>query len=170
MPSETLWRAFFIVCAITLLSACNNDSGVNEGAGSGNPVSFNSLLLPTFESPRCQNCHGFDTGNAVAQNHAAQGRSSDCSQCHTVPGWQAPFQSFSFTGLSGNAICTAIKNKFGGDLNALKDNLLNSVLAQWGIADGSTPFGGSTTKAFPGDLQLWANLVNQWIDSGANCE
>ncbi len=171
MSSHLFRRLFILLTASIMLAACSNDSGVNDGAGSGSGTSFNAMLLPTFESPRCQNCHGFDADNAVGLRHKELGRSEDCSTCHTTPGWKAPFKSFSFTGLSGNAICTAIKNKFGGDLSELKKSLVDSELAAWGIEDGSLPLGvANAPLAFPQNFGTFENMVNSWIEAGANCE
>ncbi len=171
MQIRIIRRSLLMLSAAVLLTACSNDSGVQEGSGSSSSASFDAMLMPTFQSPRCQNCHGFDAENATAQRHAALGRSEDCSSCHTTPGWKAPFKSFSFTGLSGNAICIAIKNKFGGDLNALKSSLVDSELAKWAVADGSLPLGtASAPTAFPNNLGVWTTTVNSWLEMGANCE
>lgn len=159
------WSALIL---FVTLSGCSNDSGVTEGSGSNNPNGFESLLFQTFKHPRCQNCHAFDAGNSTALAH--QSRSQNCSSCHTVPNWGAPFKSFSFEGLSSNAVCVAIKNKFGGEIQALRASLLESTVANWAIADGSVPLGGPDLPvAPPGDLNSWESLVDQWVNAGASC-
>ncbi|MFT6725049.1 MAG: hypothetical protein ACJARN_001918, partial [Arenicella sp.] len=123
-------QAVAMLVILLLLSSCGGSSTSGGGMGA-QADSFSKLLGATFDHPRCQNCHAFETENASKIEHRELGRlDQDCSECHFTPGWEAPFQSFSFSNLSSSQICEAIKNKTGNDLQRLKESVTNSTLAQ----------------------------------------
>ena len=156
-------RGVGLAVIVLFSSACSNDGGASSGSGGGSAIS--PAFTVTFMSAKCQDCHAFDTGNAIAQKHVDLGRSEEgelsrgCAECHSVPGWRAPFRSFSFSGLSAQEMCIASKNKFGGDVQALQNHLLNSELIQWAILRGAPP----------GDLGTWSAWINDWVGNGASC-
>lgn len=163
-------RLFLILLgsvALGTLAGCSNSSS-SGGGGAAQPNGFRNLLSATFQHPRCQECHAFDEGNALSQRH--QDRPKECSVCHTVPLWRAPIDSFSFANLSSAQICQAIKNKFGGNLSGLRDHFATSTLVNWGLVDGSLPFGGSRPTAPPNDINAFLALVDTWIANGAVCD
>ena len=149
-----------------IVSSCNNDSGTSSAPGGQDPNGFTALLSATFAHPRCQNCHGFNEGNAAQAAH--ENRPTNCSQCHSTTDWHAPFKSFSFTGLSSNEICVAIKNKFGGDIGGLSAHMKSSPLLWWGI-EPIPPMRAPGGGAPPGDIATWNAWVDQWVTNGANC-
>ena len=152
-----------------LISSCGGGS-TSSGLAGTDPNGFSKLLAPTFTHPRCQNCHGFETENASKIQHRDLGRlEQDCADCHFTPGWEAPFQSFSFSNLSNTEICNAIKNKTGNNLQHLKESVTNSTLARWGIEDGGT-LSGTLPTAPPGNMTEMAQLLDQWITAGALCD
>ena len=159
--------ALLILCV--LISSCGGSSTSSGGTGT-DPNGFSKLLGATFSHPRCQNCHGFETENTFKIRHRDLGRlEQNCAECHFTPGWEAPFQSFSFSNLTNAEICIAIKNKTGGDLQSLKDSVVNSTLARWAIEDGGT-LSGTLPTAPPGNMTELARLIDQWIAAGASCD
>ena len=156
-----------IFCA--LLNSCGGSS--TSSGGTGDDVNgFSKLLGPTFNHPRCLNCHGFETENASKISHRNLNRlDQDCGDCHFTPGWEAPFQSFSFSDLSNGEICAAIKNKTGNDLQQLKASVTDSTLARWAIEDGGT-LSGTLQTAPPGNMAEMERLLDQWIAAGASCD
>lgn len=165
-----VFTAATLLCSAVLIGACSNESGTSSGPGGQDPNGFNVLLGSTFAHPRCQNCHGAGEGNQVTTNH--ENRPTDCTQsgCHSQSSseWRTPFQSFSFTGLSANETCVAIKNKFQDDLGRLSEVLKGSPNVAWGF----NPVGPQLAPAGaapPGDLTSFQSLVDQWIAAGANC-
>ena len=155
---------------LLLMSSCGGGSSNSGGTAGTNPVGFSKLLAPTFTHPRCQNCHGFEIGNAIKVRHQELGRLElDCATCHFTPGWRAPFQSFSFSGISDAQICQAIKNKSGNDMAHLREIMVNSTLARWGIEDGGT-LSGTLPTAPPGSMAAFAVLIDQWMAGGATCD
>jgi hypothetical protein len=163
-------RAIALVLCL-LLSSCGSGSTSSGGNGPGtDPNGFAKLLGPTFTHPRCQNCHGFETENQFKIRHRELGRlDQDCGDCHFTPGWEAPFQSFSFSDISTAQICTAIKNKTGNDAQALRESILNSTLARWAIEDGGT-LSGTLPVAPPNNMTELARIIDQWIAAGALCD
>jgi hypothetical protein len=120
--------------------------------------------------PRCQKCHGFDEGNAVRVRHIELERiDQDCANCHFTPGWRPPFRSFSFSNKTTTEICEGIKNKSRGDVHTLKEEMLTSTLARWGIEDGGT-IAGRLQTAPPGTMAELEALLDQWIAGGASCD
>lgn len=158
-----------VLLACLFISSCGSGSSSTGGTGT-DPNGFSKLLGPTFTHPRCQNCHGFETENQSKIRHREQGRlGPDCGECHFTPGWEAPFQSFSFSNISTSQICEAIKNKTGNDLQALKESVLNSTLAQWAVIDGGT-LSGTLPTAPPNSMAELGRLLDQWIAAGASCD
>ena len=94
-----------LLLLLTLLTSCGGGS-TSSGGDASNPNGFTALFGKTFLNARCQNCHGFTSGNVIETRHIELGRiDQDCANCHFTPGWRAPFQSFSFTDLSPSQIC-----------------------------------------------------------------
>ena len=159
-----------LLLLMTMLTSCGGGS-TSSGGDASNPDGFTALLGKTFLSPRCQNCHDFENdGNEKRIRHIELERiDQDCANCHFTPGWRAPFKSFSFAGLSTSQICEAIKNKSGGSLETLREGMLSSTLARWGIEDGGT-LSGRFPTAPPGSMAELANVLDQWISGGASCD
>lgn len=151
---------------VLALSGCGG--GSSDSGGPATPNGFQALLGSTFLHPRCVECHAFDTGTALAERHET--RPSDCSQCHSVPGWRAPVDSFSFAGLSTAEICVGIKNKFGGDIDALRDHFATSELNAWALESGVLPGGAVRPTAPPNSQAVQLAQVDQWIANGAVCD
>lgn len=164
-------RLFAVISACFLISSCGGGSTSSGGNGpSTNANGFAKLLGPTFTHPRCQNCHGFETENQFKIRHRDLGRlEGDCADCHFTPGWEAPFQSFSFSDISTAQICIAIKNKTGNNIQALRESLVNSTLARWAIEDGGT-LSGTLPTAPPNSMAELARIIDQWIAAGAICD
>lgn len=149
------------------LAGCGGGSSSSSG-GPASPNGFRALLSPTFLHPRCVECHDFDRGTALAERHET--RSSDCAECHDVPTWRGPVDSFSFSDLTTAEICKGIKNKFGGDIDALRDHFATSPLNAWALDSGALPFGGSRPTAPPNSSVVMLALVDRWIANGAVCD
>jgi hypothetical protein len=154
------------VLVAAMLAACGGGSS-NTG-GPASPNGFQTLLGATFLHPACVECHAYDTGTALAERH--EDRPRDCAVCHTVPTWRAPIDSFDFSGLSTFEICKGIKNKFGGDIDALRDHFASSPLNSWALDSGALPGGGTRPTAPPNSSAVMLALVDQWIDNGAVCD
>lgn len=159
-----------LLLLMTMLTSCGGGS-TSSGGDASNAVGFTALLGKTFTNPRCQNCHDFENPESEKRiRHIELERiDQDCANCHFTPGWKAPFRSFSFTGLSTSQICEAIKNKSGGNLETLREGMLNSTLARWGIEDGGT-LSGRLLTAPPGSMAELAVVLDQWIAGGASCD
>ena len=159
-----------ITAILITLSSCGGGSS-SSGVGTGtNPVGFSRLLADTFNHPRCQNCHAFETNNLTQQIHRDQGRlEGDCSTCHFTPGWEAPFQSFTFSDKTNVEICESIINKSGDDLQNVKKLMVESSLARWAIVDGGT-LSGTLERAPPGSMAALADLIDTWIAGGGICD
>ena len=152
-----------------IMSSCGGGGSTNSGGTDEDQNSFSKLLGPTFNHPRCQTCHAFETENTSNIQHRDDGRlDQGCGECHFTPGWEAPFASFSFANLTNTEICIAIKNKTAGNLQHLKESVTNSTLAQWGIEDGGV-LTGTLQTAPPGNMAEMARLLDQWIAAGASC-
>lgn len=165
MSTRKLFPILAVLVAVAL-SGCGG--GTSDSGGPASPNGFQTLLGATFLHPRCVDCHAFDTGTALSQRH--ESRPSDCSLCHSVPGWRAPVDSFSFAGLSTNEICLGIKNKFAGDIDALRDHFATSTLNAWALESGALPGGVVRPTAPPNSQAAQLALVDQWIANGAVCD
>lgn len=165
MSTRKLFPILAVLVAVAL-SGCGG--GSSDSGGPAAPNGFQTLLSSTFLHPRCVECHAFDTGTDLAQRHET--RSSDCTQCHNVPGWRAPIDSFSFSGLSTAEICVGIKNKFGGDIDALRDHFATSELNAWALESGVLPGGAVRPTAPPNSQAVQLAQVDQWIANGAVCD
>lgn len=153
------------------LTGCGG--GSSSSGGPPSPNGFQALLGATFTNPRCTNCHGFDQGNAEAVQH--KDRPRECTRCHTpaltnVPRWRAPIRSFSFSNLSTFEICRGIKNKFGGDIPALRNHFVISPLTAWAVDSGVVPGGRMRPTAPPNSSAALLALVDRWIANGAVCD
>ncbi|MFT6046087.1 MAG: hypothetical protein ACI9WC_001792 [Arenicella sp.] len=168
IANQRLPQIVITLALLLLISSCGGSSTSSGGIGD-QADSFSKLLGPTFDHPRCQNCHAFEAENATKVQHRELGQlDQDCGECHFTPGWEAPFQSFSFSNLSSTQICEAIKNKTGNDVQRLKESITNSSLAQWAIEDGGT-ISGTLATAPPGNMTEMTKLIDQWILAGASC-
>ena len=158
-----------LLLLMTMLTSCGGGS-TSSGGDASNPAGFTALFGKTFMNPRCQNCHGFTSGNAIQVRHIELERiDQDCANCHFTSGWRPPFKSFSFIGLTTSQICEAIKSKSGGNLETLRVGMLTSTLARWGIEDGGT-INGRLQTAPPGSMAELSSLLDQWISGGASCD
>jgi len=151
-----------------MLQSCS-DSGSSSG-GPPQANGFNRLLGETFKHPRCINCHGFRERNPVGERHRAQGRPENCTICHKVPTWDAPVSSFSFDRLSTEDICRAVKNKFAGNVQRLRQHLVTSPRNRWGLEQGLVPNGDRLPTAPPGSMTAFTSNIDRWIAAGAVCD
>lgn len=158
---------YSIVGGLVLLVLTGCGGGSSDSSGPPSPNGFQALLGSTFTHPRCVVCHDFGTDSAVAQRH--EDRSEVCSDCHDVPGWRGPIDAFSFSGISTAQICRGVKNKFGGDIAALRDHFATSTLTAWALNSGWVP-GGARPTAPPNSVPALLGLVDQWIANGAVCD
>lgn len=156
----------FVGLTALLLAGCGGGSSSSGGAPS--PNGFQVLLGATFLHPRCIECHDFNRNTALSQRH--ESRSRVCADCHSVPTWRGPIDSFSFSGLSTAEICQGIKNKFGGDISALRDHFESSFLIAWALESGGLPRGGQRPTAPPNSSAAFLALADQWIANGAVCD
>lgn len=165
MSTRMMFPILAVLVAV-VLTGCGG--GSSDSGGPATPNGFQALLSSTFLHPRCVECHAFNTGTALAERHET--RPSDCTRCHRVPGWRAPIDSFSFSGLSTAEICVGIKNKFGGDVEALRDHFATSELNAWALESGVLPGGASLPTAPPNSQAVQLAQVDQWIANGAVCD
>jgi hypothetical protein len=149
-----------------------------------------------FTHPRCMNCHpaadrplqGNDRhlhsppawrgedGTGVAGNH--------CSACHTdhnytlqerastyrsIPGhprWQVAPIGMAWEGKSLGEICRQMKDRDrngGRDLALLQEHVAKDDLVAWGWDPGTG------RDPAPGTQELAGQLIQAWIDTGAQC-
>jgi hypothetical protein len=145
--------------------------------------------------PRCLNCHPAGDRplqGADRRQHfpPAQRGEADagvpgnlCSTCHTgrnvtlhaaasfrsIPGhprWQLAPRSMAWENRSLGEICTQLKDKernSGRDLALLHEHIAEDDLVAWGWAPGEG------REPAPGNQKLAGELVQAWIDSGAEC-
>lgn len=143
--------------------------------------------------PRCMNCHPAGDhplqGNDQHQHMPPIWRAETghfevtCSGCHqtqnvtlheaatyrSIPGhprWGIAPLSMAWEGKSLGEICRQLKDverNGGRDLAALQEHIAKDDLVAWGWAPGE----GRTPA--PGTQKLAGELVQAWIDSGAEC-
>jgi len=147
-------------------------------------------------NPRCMNCHpagdrplqGNDQHEhipPIVRGEAGLGVAGvSCSSCHTeknftlvgtgasyksIPGhprWQVAPIEFAWQGKSLGQICEQLKdsNRNGGrSLALLQEHFAKDDLVAWGWAPGEG------RDPAPGTQQQLGELVQAWIDSGAQC-
>jgi len=145
-------------------------------------------LQATFASPRCTNCHGFNTETSkkkkgsIRQRHDKgqglfKGFEDSCFVCHgkIQAGWRAPnadadFLPLTAPGADPAELCAKIKEHFEGAASApgrgrspagqALHHLQNDKLIEWGFVDGRVPsLGGDAKKlAVPG-----VPAFQQWL-------
>ena len=145
--------------------------------------------------PRCMNCHpagdrplqGADHHLHMPQVWRAQPSGGDpgtnCAGCHTdgnytlhegatyqsIPGhprWQVAPLSMAWQGKSLGQICAQIKDKDrngGRDLALLQEHIAKDDLVGWGWNPGAG------RQPAPGSQEQAGQLLQAWIDSGAEC-
>jgi hypothetical protein len=145
--------------------------------------------------PRCMNCHPAGQHPLQGAEHsehrppAWRGEAgagvpgASCAMCHTdgnftlheaatyqsIPGhprWQLAPPSMSWEGKSLGDICRQLKDKNrngGRDLAALQDHVAKDDLVAWGWNPGPG------REPAPGSQKSAGELVQAWIDSGAQC-
>ncbi len=151
-------------------------------------------MTKVISSPRCQNCHpatplptqGDDRHPhnpqiwSDADGHGVAGL--HCNSCHqavnsaswgvnikSVPGdpkWGLAPASMAWQGKTPGQICRQIKDKAangGRDLKALHDHMANDHLVGWAWNPGEG------RKPAPGTQAQFGELVQGWIDTGAEC-
>ncbi|MFD1341967.1 Isoquinoline 1-oxidoreductase subunit [Litorisediminicola beolgyonensis] len=150
-------------------------------------------MLKVIEHPRCLNCHpvngGPTQGDAMEPHNPPVIRGEAdfgapgmfCTTCHgtenvafatgdgSIPGhepWQLAPVSMGWVGLSGAEICAQLKDperNGGKDMAALHEHMAEDGLVGWGWhpGEGRTPV--------PGSQELFGEVVQAWIDTGAAC-
>ncbi len=145
--------------------------------------------------PRCLNCHPAGDHPLQGPNHRehwppvwrGEGGTgvagASCSTCHTegnvtlhekasyqsIPGnprWGLAPLSMAWEGKSASEICRQIKDKDrngGRDLALLQEHVAKDDLVAWGWNPGAG------REPAPGNQKLAGDLVQAWIDSGAEC-
>jgi hypothetical protein len=150
-----------------------------------------------FTSPRCINCHpAGDHPTQGADRHPHdppvwRGASGDgvpgatCQACHmsrtvdlfpgavasyqSIPGhprWQLAPREMAWQGKSIGEICRQLKDRDrngGRDLALLHEHLAHDDLVAWGWQPGAG------REPAPGSQALLGELIQAWIDTGAQC-
>jgi hypothetical protein len=156
-----------------------------------------SEAVKVFTSPRCMNCHPAGDsptqGNDMHPHSPPAARGADgggipgntCGACHMdrnvniLAGQQVSFQSIpghprwsmapiemAWQGKSIGEICRQLRNpdrNGGRSLAVLYEHVAHDDLVGWGW----TP--GAGREPAPGTQELLGQLVQAWIDSGAEC-
>jgi hypothetical protein len=135
------------------------------------PKAFN-VMTPTFQHPRCMNCHG-TVNPRTGMNHLGGARGlkeviihddggvleppsdrtvfrSDCNLCHNVFEWRTPERSLFFTGKDSVQLCRQMKRETR-DAGAFMDHIAKDIPA-------GTPF---IQVSFEGTRALndWGKIV-----------
>ena len=137
--------------------------------------------------PRCMNCHPASDrplqGNDKHLHQPLVTRETTCMTCHTernftlaerasyrsIPGhprWMVAPIEMAWEGKSVGEICRQIKdpNRNGGrDLALLHEHLAHDDLVAWGWQPGAG------RDPAPGTQALLGELIQAWIDTGAQC-
>ena len=145
-----------------------------------------------IESPRCANCHPANHPAQSDDRHLhvpvvsrgadGHGDGLACATCHTggnvwvggtrivtIPGnpkWGLAPASMAWQGKSLGEICRQIKDPArngGRTLAQVQDHMAHDGLVAWGWAPGA----GRTPA--PGTQEQLGQLVQAWIDTGAQC-
>ena len=147
-----------------------------------------SEAAKVFTSPRCMNCHpAGDRPTQANDRHPHEPlitRNQSCLTCHTdknftlttdrgsyesIPGHQrwavAPIE-MAWQGKSTGEICRQIKDpdrNGGRTLALLHEHVAHDDLVGWGWKPGQG------REPAPGSQELLGQLIQAWIDSGAEC-
>jgi hypothetical protein len=139
--------------------------------------------------PRCVNCHPADDTPRQGDGHAVHdppiARGADdrgipallCTSCHQernvelarvpgAPNWHLAPRSMAWLGRTPSQICAQLKDSAqngGRTLAQIKDHVAHDGLVAWGWSPGA----GRTPV--PGTQAQFGELVQAWIDSGAEC-
>ena len=166
------------------------DSIENEGERS---VALFEEMMVVIESPRCLNCHPVDNsprqGDDMQMHQPPVVRGAAdfgapgmrCTTCHaeenvafvtgegSIPGhspWQLAPLSMGWIGKSAGEICAQLKDperNGGKSLAELHEHNAEDGLVGWGWhpGEGRTPA--------PGSQEIFGELTQAWIDTGAAC-
>jgi len=154
----------------------------------GQPVSFSTLLAPTFRHPRCTTCHAVaatdfqrvnDTPPGVLPAaHPVVSAATDCTGCHSNailptegtidPGWQSAPIAFDFRDRTDAELCAMASQPVSG--HPPLEHMSEDKLVLWAVGDGRLPFGGTLPTAPPNDIQAWRTRVQQWVSAGLPCD
>jgi hypothetical protein len=148
-------------------------------------ITFNTHLLPVFQSERCMRCHEAYLNRPQPAWHTNGSTSwppaGSCVGCHSatragVAGWQGPANNaIEFRNRSPQQLCQMAKTGTTSHPQ-WQQHLKEDPLILWAIATARVPAPGSGTasqtlqRAFNGSTQQWINLINQWSDAGAPCQ
>jgi hypothetical protein len=137
--------------------------------------------------PRCMNCHPATDrilqGNDKHPHQPVATRQTPCVTCHTdrnftlqerasyrsIPGhprWMAAPIEMAWEGKSVGEICRQIKDpdrNGGRNLSLLHEHLAHDDLVAWGWQPGEG------RDPAPGSQALLGELIQAWIDTGAQC-
>jgi hypothetical protein len=137
--------------------------------------------------PRCMNCHPATDrvlqGNDNHPHEPVATRQTPCVTCHTdrnftlqerasyrsIPGhprWMAAPIEMAWEGKSVGEICRQIKDpdrNGGRNLSLLHEHLAHDDLVAWGWQPGEG------RDPAPGSQALLGELIQAWIDTGAQC-
>jgi hypothetical protein len=113
------------------------------------PKAF-AVMTPTFQHPRCINCHGIvnprtglnhvggaqppieeiihDDGGGLEPPHDRTVYRTNCNQCHNVSGWRTPERSLFFTGKDSVQLCKQMKRE-SRDAGAFMDHIAKDIPA-----------------------------------------
>lgn len=147
-------------------------------------------------SPRCMNCHPAGDrplqGNDQHIHEPPVLRGADgagvpgniCAGCHTERNFTLPLPAVSYRSIPGHArwglapkemawegksvgqICQQLKDKSrngGRDLNLIHEHVAKDDLVAWGWSPGEG------RQPAPGSQQRLGELIQAWIDTGAEC-
>jgi hypothetical protein len=143
--------------------------------------------------PRCMNCHpagdhplqGADHHEHMPRVWRSDGGNlgTNCAECHTgmnvtlheaatyqsIPGhprWELAPLSMAWQGKSAGEICRQLKDSSrngGRDLAMLQEHVAKDDLVAWGWNPGAG------RESAPGSQQAAGDLVQAWVNSGAQC-
>jgi len=137
--------------------------------------------------PRCMNCHPATDrvlqGNDNHPHQPVATRQTPCVTCHTdrnftlqerasyrsIPGhprWMAAPIEMAWEGKSVSEICRQIKDpdrNGGRNLSLLHEHLAHDDLVAWGWQPGEG------RDPAPGSQAMLGELIQAWIDTGAQC-
>jgi hypothetical protein len=160
-------------------------------AGISNPAERSRAIFAeaakVLTHPRCMNCHPATDhvlqGNDKHPHQPVATRQTPCVTCHTdrnftlhelasyrsIPGhprWMAAPIEMAWEGKSVGEICRQIKDpdrNGGRNLVLLHEHLAHDDLVAWGWQPGEG------RDPAPGSQALLGELIQAWIDTGAQC-
>lgn len=74
------------------------------------PKAFQAMM-PTFQDPRCINCHGVVNPVSGANHLVGPRRLDECDDCHELKGWRTPEPALFFLGKDSVEICKQMKKQ-----------------------------------------------------------